>query len=754
VEEESTDESRQLATTTNSAPPTYVPLGSLDPDSGFDILVVANSLGATLDRIELNHKKYRDLGSVENRRRFGHKVSGYMGPLALEVRNTQPGVVVRVIGPGTPAETARPLSNDVQAGMQVNDVILTVDDEEILDIARFQEVMGTKQPGQKIKLDVQRIVNENAEQLQFEVELEEPPLAVVRPEMSNDENNEQHFFSSFSMTLEQIGSTTVKSGDEEILNLPSLRNSHWQVTRRPSAEDTEQVVEFTMDINAEQLQPIGETGGLRIVRRYRLAKVERGESIEDTVHGYHVYMDLEIQNLDDTAKELAYRLDGPVGLPIEGWWYSYKVHPHMWARAGARDVIWRTEAGHELFGCTEISKQADKNPQSPMTKLNTGSPAMFRYAGVDTQYFAAVLKADVDAPSQARPLEIASAVARPVGPVSSERWNLTNVSFQLISQPKLLEPQEKLTQNYVVFAGPKDPTILTQYGLQDVIIYGWFAAVAKLMSSLLHTFFWVTTLGGIVSGSYALAIIMLTVLVRGCMFPLGRKQAQMAAKMQELAPEMKKIAEQYKNDMEKKAKAQQELFKRHNYNPLSGCFPMLIQLPIFIGLYRSLSVDIELRGAPMFSGLSWCSNLASPDQLFFWQDIIPDFLSKQTGFLGPYFNILPLVTVAFFMIHQKLFTPPATDDQTKMQHQMMKFMMIFMGVIFFKVAAGLCIYIVASSAWGVAERLLLPKAKPKDQDTGAKEKKSRLSIFRSGSNGSSNSSERAKHKKKKAKGKR
>ena len=177
---------------------------------------------------------------------------------------------------------------------------------------------------------------------------------------------------------------------------------------------------------------------------------------------------------------------------------------------------------------------------------------------------------------------------------------------------------------------------------------------------------------------------------------------------------MKRIAEHHKGDMEKRTKAQQELFRKHNYNPLSGCLPMVIQLPIFIGLYRALSVDIELRGTPLIPGISWCSNLAAPDQLFYWEPFLPAFLVSLTGWLGPYFNILPLITIAFFIIHQKLFTPPATDEQSAMQQKMMKFMMIFMGFLFFRVASGLCLYIIASSAWGVAERLLLPKSKPVD----------------------------------------
>ena len=112
---------------------------------------------------------------------------------------------------------------------------------------------------------------------------------------------------------------------------------------------------------------------------------------------------------------------------------------------------------------------------------------------------------------------------------------------------------------------------------------------------------------------------MLTVLVRGCMFPLSRKAAKNAAMMQELAPEMRQIAEKYKNDMEKRARAQRELFRKYNYNPFGGCWLMFLQLPVFIGLYRSLAVDIELRQAPLIPGLEWASNLAGPDMLYYWE---------------------------------------------------------------------------------------------------------------------------------------
>jgi YidC/Oxa1 family membrane protein insertase len=213
-------------------------------------------------------------------------------------------------------------------------------------------------------------------------------------------------------------------------------------------------------------------------------------------------------------------------------------------------------------------------------------------------------------------------------------------------------------------------------------------------------------------GNYGLAIIMLTVLVRVCMFPLSRKQALSAQKMQELQPEIRRIHEKFKNDPEKKMRAQQQLFREHNYHPLGGCLLAFVQLPIFVGLYRSLSVDVELRQAPLFSDqIRWASDLAAPDMFWNWTAVMPQFISQGTGFfgLGPYLNILPLITIALFIWQQKMFMPPPADEQAAVQQKMMQYMMIFMGFLFFKVASGLCVYFIASSIWGIAERKLLPK---------------------------------------------
>ncbi len=289
---------------------------------------------------------------------------------------------------------------------------------------------------------------------------------------------------------------------------------------------------------------------------------------------------------------------------------------------------------------------------------------------------------------------------------------------RFVSKEVVIEPKGKLVHTYTVFAGPKQPELLAQYPLDstpgnnlgELIYYGWpiWAAVARLMTQVLHLFYSIV-------GNYGIAIIMLTVLVRGCMFPLSRKQALSAQKMQLLKPEMDRINEKYKGKNEEKARAMQELYRKHKFNPMSGCMLALVQLPIFMGLYRSLMINVELRQAPLLGdAIRWCSNLAAPDMLLRWAEwpAMPAFLTAYKGFgsLGPYLNILPIFTVGLFIIQQQMFMPPATDEQTRMQQKMMKYMMVFIGYMFYTVPSGLCLYFISSSLWGIAEKKLLPKA--------------------------------------------
>lgn len=245
---------------------------------------------------------------------------------------------------------------------------------------------------------------------------------------------------------------------------------------------------------------------------------------------------------------------------------------------------------------------------------------------------------------------------------------------------------------------------------------GWNFLIIKF-TNLMHWFLWYIHMAIPVWG---LCIIMLTVTVRGIMFPVSRKQVNnqmaMQEKMAKLGPEVRKLEEKFKGDYNALNQAKTELYLRHGVNPLStmgGCLLMFAQMPIFLGLYYALQESIHFR----LNQFLWIDNLAAPDMLFWWGTGIP-MLSTPAAqissmvYLGPFFNLLPILAVSLMIVQQKMMTPPPQDEQQEMQQKMMKYMMLVFGFMFYKVAAGLCIYFIASSLWGLAERKLFPKPTP------------------------------------------
>src|SRR5207244_12954200 len=190
--------------------------------------------------------------------------------------------------------------------------------------------------------------------------------------------------------------------------------------------------------------------------------------------------------------------------------------------------------------------------------------------------------------------------------------------------------------------------------------------------------------------------LLVTVIVRGLMFPISRRQQASMARTQEqmakVAPDVKKIKEKYKNDLVAQQQAMTELYRRHGINPaagLSGCLMLFLQMPVFLGLYFALQESFFFR----LERFLWIRNLTAPDMLIWWTEKIPwvSDPAAQGGFfyLGPYFNLLPVVAVAFMLVQQKMLTPPPADEQQEMQQKMMKWMMVVMAVLFYKVASGL-----------------------------------------------------------------
>lgn len=672
----------------------WVTLGSLDPSSGYRMLVTLDSQGAGVVSVELGGEARRQYFDVD-------ATHGYLGYLAAE--EVEGGLKVNAVGSGTPAFLAKEKNGKVSGGLAIGDVITSLDGAALSTLDDLIRTIKRTSPGQAIEVAVTRQVGGKPAALTFAAKLSRQPLEIIRQERRRHEDGVELDPASFLLTLEHLGERILRPGEQEIAGL-NLHHGTWELTKA-----TADMAEFQYVIHDETLAALGQKGPIRIVKRFTLARQAAGNIGME--RPYSLLLQIEVHN-QGQEREVAYQLAGPNGLPLEGWWYTTKLHPRIFYTAGARDVVWRQpDQGQQLLGCRELydaamaANEEKKTIEKPL--LTSNNPEPLEYVGVDTQFFSAVMKPQPTEKGLPLFKRADADVVQDVTKLKKDYSRTTNVSVQLVNDPVRLAPGGVLAHDYEIFLGPKDEVVLAAYNLTALIEKGWriFAGPAWLLGGILHALY-------SAAGNYGIAIILLTVIVRACMLPLSIRQAKSAAKMQELAPEMARIKEKYANDMERQGMAMRELYAKHNFNPFGGCLLVFIQLPIFIGLYRCLSVDINLRDAPLIPGFWWASNLAGPDRLFYWKDWLFAVLADETGWLGPYCNVLPVITCALFIIQQKLFTPPATDEQMEMQQKMMMYMTIFMGVMFFKVPAGLCIYFITSSLWSIVERKLLPKAKP------------------------------------------
>jgi YidC/Oxa1 family membrane protein insertase len=179
-----------------------------------------------------------------------------------------------------------------------------------------------------------------------------------------------------------------------------------------------------------------------------------------------------------------------------------------------------------------------------------------------------------------------------------------------------------------------------------------------------------------------------------------------------LAPQLEELKKKYAHDPTEFNREKMRLLMSHGVNPfaaMGGCLLLLAQMPVMMGLYFCLQESIFFR----LQSFLWIENLAAPDMLFWWSEKIP-FISTPEDiggifYLGPYFNLLPILAVGLMLWQQNKMMPPPTDEQMAQQQQMMKIMLILMGIFFYKIAAGLVLYFIISTIWGMIERQFIPK---------------------------------------------
>ncbi|MFP6621583.1 MAG: PDZ domain-containing protein, partial [Pirellulaceae bacterium] len=416
-------------------------LGSLDPQTNSPLVIYLDSQGAAVERVELVERdsqqrfKYRNL----------LKQSGYLGHLALSDEKAG-GCRVNLVVPGSPASQAE-CPGAISRGLAPGDIISHVGKTSIAKQEDFLKAMDAYDPGDMVKIQVQRSTSEETSALTFTATLTETPMELIAPKQHLSANMfaDDGTVPSFLMGLNTADQLSVSGLDKEIQELPSLRTGNWKTSLIK-----ETVIEFRFLIDEPTAQEHGLEGALEIVKRYTLTD------------RYHLDLDITVHNRAATAQKVAYRLDGPNGLPLEGWWYSNKVHPKMFRIAGSRDIIWRKPSGSQfMHGGAAIHKDRKANPKLPGNSIagNSKESDSLDYIGVDTQYFAAILLHQPKGEdTELQPIPVQDAATFQVGELTElkgKNVRTVNSSFYVVSPAYKIATGKKRTTSYRIFLGPK-----------------------------------------------------------------------------------------------------------------------------------------------------------------------------------------------------------------------------------------------------------------------------------------------------------
>lgn len=348
--------------------------------------------------------------------------------------------------------------------------------------------------------------------------------------------------------------------------------------------------------------------------------------------------------------------------------------PHLIAwRGGFGDMAVPSPAGQasELYydaATDKVDRQKAKDAKNgPVNKDGT-----FSWVGLEDQYFAAVFLPSGTATVQTTIFD--DQVKTP--------FNNTEESFVGLAAGG--EGDNRLS----LYLGPKDIETLRRLNpkLESIVDFGWFWFIAKPLYFSLHWIYdnWIH--------NYGWAIILATVIINMVLFPLKLANLKSMRKMQALQPEIAKINEKYKSlslrdpkQADKNAEMM-ALYQKAGTNPMSGCIPMLIQMPFLYAFYRILTVSVALRGAPWL----WVSDLSQPEAIAI--------------------RVLPVLLVITGFVMQKM-TPMTTVDPT--QQKTMMFMPLMMGFIFYQASSGLVLYWLTGNLVGIGQQWILNKAVPK-----------------------------------------
>ncbi len=306
-------------------------------------------------------------------------------------------------------------------------------------------------------------------------------------------------------------------------------------------------------------------------------------------------------------------------------------------------------SGPEAYVNGKLFKQSKKQKNIKRMELE----GQVNWIGYTSKYFLAAIM----------PRETAAA-ANAAGVIEKPESTIVETGMKL-----------KGVGSFRIFVGPKEFDYLKKFNLalDKSVDFGWFGVIARPLVQLLKFF-------NRYLHNYGLAIILVTILIKLVFYPLSQKSYQSMSKMKAIQPKVAKLKEKYKDDKARQQKEMMDLYRTHKVNPFGGCLPIVVQIPVFFGLYRGLMVAIELRHAPFFW---WIQDLAAKD---------------------PYY-VTPILMGVTMLLQQKM--SPTTGDA--MQAKMMLFMPIIFTFMFLNFPAGLVLYWLVNNVLSIGQQYMVMK---------------------------------------------
>jgi YidC/Oxa1 family membrane protein insertase len=430
--------------------------------------------------------------------------------------------------------------------------------------------------------------------------------------------------------------------------------------------------------------------GLRLIKNFQFAS------------NYLVNASIRLENTSDKplivpAQELVVGTATPMDADDNG-----QLEGAMWCNgtdAVDQPLTWFAGGG---LGCSK---------GGPRTEYRTGGGNVV-WAAAHNQFFALMGMVKTNDPAHEM---IARIVPLPhfqdSGPVTNQAAP-QGIQTALVYPAMTLSANSAVDREVLLFAGPKEYRTLARIGEQlnnraDLVMnfgtgfvsfWGIGTFFAKLLLSAMNG------IHDLLGTGYGWTIVIITILIKALFWPLTAASTRSMKRMAALAPELAALKEKYKDDQQKQMQKTWEIYKKNKVNPMSGCLPMLVQMPVFIGFFIMIRSAIELRGA----GFLWATDLSKPDTLFMIPGItfIP-FISTPEGLP---FNLLPLLMGAA-MIWQTHLTPPS-PGMDPVQQKMMRWLPAIFILFLYNYSSGLALYWTVNNLLTVLQTKLTKNISP------------------------------------------